>query len=446
VTTTPSLPMLYFLVEESARELDSRILLGTVAAEQGMSSCIVPQWLIWKKFDVLPPGILLFKGSNTVQTQHMIAARKSGHLVATLEEEALGLTQPLEIERQFDIRTPEACDLVLAQGSHLRDVIAAKFPAAVDRIVVTGNPRVDLLRPPFSHAIETEGEKIKKIHGDYVLINTNYGAINPRIEDTYAFFNMCQQVGNIDPDRPEDWDDFMGRCDWEKGNLDLLTRVIGAFLLDPEYPKLIIRPHPAENIAKWREAYRGVENVSIIREGDHGPWTLGAKLMIHTGCTTGLEAALLGTSVLCLEGGISDWHGVHTSNFVNPTAATVDDAVEMIDHALSDNSPIARESEATRQALERNTLPWPEDLAANKVISALRALAARAEFRGATAKDVLAFQTGGQKPSKNKIDPLAFTNESVSRVAAGFASDLGHTTPPSVRSNGSGMIVVSPSE
>jgi surface carbohydrate biosynthesis protein len=436
--------MLYFLIEETARELSSRILLGTVAAEQGLSSCIVPQWSVWKRFASLPPGIVLFKGCNGVQARHMNAARQSGHLVAALEEEALGLSYDLEIERQFAPEIADACDLILAQGDHLRDVISKKFPNAREKTIVTGNPRVDLLRPPFSREILTQGQIKSRTHGDYVLINTNLGAINPRIEDTYAFFHMCRQIGVIDPGPDQGWVEFSGRCDWEWGNLDLLTRVIGAYLLRSDYPPLVIRPHPAENISKWQEAYRGVDRVSVILEGGHAPWTTGAKLMIHSGCTTGLEAALLERPVLCLEGGISEWHHVHTSNVVNRTATSVNGAMAAIDHVLSGTGLAQTTDGEKRRELERNVLPWPEDFAANRIIAALRGLAERAQTPAISWRDVFDFKADEFRPSAHKIDPASFTPEAVSDIAAGFAADLGHDLAPVVRSNASGMILMSP--
>jgi surface carbohydrate biosynthesis protein len=438
--------MLYFLIEESSRELSSRILLATIAAEQGLSSCIVPQWTVWKRFDMLPPGIILFKGSNSFQTKYMVAAQKSGHLVAALEEEALGLSLDLEIERQFDPGIADACHLVLAQGDHLRAVIAKKTPSLAEKIVVTGNPRVDLLRPPFSHNILARSQKIRDAYGDYVLVNSNIGAINPRIEDTYAFFRMCRQVGIINPNRPQDWVDFLGRCDWEWGNLALLTRVIGAYLLRSDYPRLIIRPHPAEDAAKWHEAYRDVNGVSVIQDGDHAPWTAGARLMIHTGCTTGMEAALLGTPVLCLEGGTSAWHRIHTSNFVNRVAADAEEAMAVIDRALAQEEQAPMTERDLRNALKNNVLPWPDDLAANRIIAAIRGLADRTQFGGASVQAVLDFQSHDYEPSEHKIDPSTFTADAVSEVASGFASDLGHDKSPTVRSNRSRMIILSPSK
>jgi surface carbohydrate biosynthesis protein len=437
-------PMFYFLIEESARELASRVLLGVIAAEQGMTSCIVPQWLVWRRFEALPPGVVLFKGCNKIQTEHMFAARRAGHRVAAIEEEALGLSLASELERQFDPRIADACDLLLAQGEHLREILLAKHPRLTDRIATTGNPRADLLRPPFSDQIKAAGQQLRDTHGKYVLINTNIGAINPRVEDTYAFFQMCRTVGIIDPDNPEDWSEFLGRCEWERGNLDLLTKVIGAYLAHPGAPKLVIRPHPAEDVSKWREAYRDVPGVSIVQEGDHAPWTAGAALMLHTGCTTGLEAALLETPVLCLEGGGSTWHQVHTSNHVNPTAPDVERAMALIIRALAQQSDLPDLAAHQRQAIERHILPWPEDLATNRVVGAIQGLANTLDAGAGSAAIPAVFEDQDFQTSEDKIDPGAFNTEAITKTAEGFASDLKLNAPPIVTSLGTGIITLSP--
>ena len=108
MTDPKPFPMIYFLIEETARELRSRVLLGTVAAERGLSTCIVPQWMAWTRFERLPRGIMVFKGNNSFQTSHMMAAHKAGHVVAAVEEEVLGVSDEKEIERLFDPKTVDA--------------------------------------------------------------------------------------------------------------------------------------------------------------------------------------------------------------------------------------------------------------------------------------------------------------------------------------------------
>ena len=261
------------------------------------------------------------------------------------------------------------------------------------------------------------------------------------MEDTYAFYSTCIQVGVITEDEPKDRADFLEWCGWERANLDLLTEVIGSYLDRPKVPRLIIRPHPSENAEKWRKAYQGVAKVSIIREGDHLAWTAAANLLIHTGCTTGTEAVILGTPALSLKGGDSDWHRLLTSNHVNQTSDSVESALNLVSAHLAGGSVCRVLPPEKRLALERSVLPWPNDLAARRVIAALRLLGQRLE---APSRSIMNIQPDDFQISEDKVIPASFTTKAVSELAYSFAADLGHVAPPVIRSNEAGIIRVEP--
>jgi hypothetical protein len=58
---------------------------------------------------------------------------------------------------------------------------------------------------------------------------------------------------------------------------------------------LVIRPHPSENAAAWQDAAHGLANVRVLHEGSMVPWLMAAHVLIHNGCTSAVEASVLGT-------------------------------------------------------------------------------------------------------------------------------------------------------
>jgi hypothetical protein len=60
----------------------------------------------------------------------------------------------------------------------------------------------------------------------------------------------------------------------------------------------IIRPHPSEDILNWKNALSGLKNVHVIFEGSAIDWIMGALVVIHTGCTTGIESWALRKPVI----------------------------------------------------------------------------------------------------------------------------------------------------
>jgi len=60
----------------------------------------------------------------------------------------------------------------------------------------------------------------------------------------------------------------------------------------------VIRPHPEESLNKYFEYFKNNHNIFIARGGSVIPWIISSKLVIHYDCTTGLEAALSGKTVV----------------------------------------------------------------------------------------------------------------------------------------------------
>jgi hypothetical protein len=69
---------------------------------------------------------------------------------------------------------------------------------------------------------------------------------------------------------------------------------------------LVVRPHPSEGHEAWDAAAAGCGNVVVAFEGSVVPWLVGARALIHNGCTTAVEAAVLGTPSLAYRPVTSD--------------------------------------------------------------------------------------------------------------------------------------------
>ena len=56
----------------------------------------------------------------------------------------------------------------------------------------------------------------------------------------------------------------------------------------------VIRTHPEESDKTYKELLGHLSNVTVIHKDSVYPWISGAEIVIHAGCTTGLEASMLG--------------------------------------------------------------------------------------------------------------------------------------------------------
>jgi hypothetical protein len=62
----------------------------------------------------------------------------------------------------------------------------------------------------------------------------------------------------------------------------------------------VLRPHPSENLTFYKQAFASFKNVAVTRDENVLPWIRAAKLVVHSNCTTGIEAVLAGRPVVNL--------------------------------------------------------------------------------------------------------------------------------------------------
>ena len=59
--------------------------------------------------------------------------------------------------------------------------------------------------------------------------------------------------------------------------------------------KVILRPHPGENISIWRDICQDFENIKVVYDHQNTcSWILASQYIISTNCHTSMEAYLLG--------------------------------------------------------------------------------------------------------------------------------------------------------
>lgn len=370
-------PSIYILVEESARELTGKTLVAAIAARRGFSVVIGQQWLLIDNLMDLPPGLILFKGNNGVQHRNMKRAKRAGHMVASIEEEALIVIDETELRRLYDTGVNATCDLFLAHGRAQADLLSAWFPGINARVVVTGNPRIDLFRPEFLKRIHQEAARIRDEYGRYILFNLNYGTINSGYGDVLGYFDACVS-GNIYNPRDSADDRLFGDLvQWENDNLAAMAQAIAR--LDRDLPSIgmVVRPHPSERLEVWQQALLEHPRVAVVRAGSHLPWTLASEIMVHTSCTTGAEAYLAGHAALSLCPSENALTKGFLSNLVNPVFRTAAAACDHIINRLDGHTaPTEADQAATTEArlatvVDHHLAARRGKLAAERIVDAI---------------------------------------------------------------------------
>ncbi len=279
--------ILYLPVETAARELDAKLLLALYALRQGFEVVIGSHTRLNAMIHRMPRGLYLLHTFNRPRRRIVRIVSAAGHRIVAWDEEGLvWLSEEVYAKRRVDHEVLRHVSRIYAWGDQHAE--ALRRAGVQGDIRILGNPRADLLRPELRGLHAEAARRLKERHGDFILINSNFGWLN------YAL--MPRDNGN-----PEAR--LRALAERSGHPLDYLRyrqAVFDAFLellpiLSEEFPDraIIVRPHPSESPEAWKAVADGLPNVKVVYDSHLVAWLMAAGAMIHNGCTTAVEYALL---------------------------------------------------------------------------------------------------------------------------------------------------------
>ena len=308
---TSKKPVLLMPVENQVRELDARLLLACVAARRGLTSIIGPKRDIESRIASFPRGIYLSKSLRVAKRKIFPLARKLGHEIVSWDEEALVHLPP---ETYFTRRLPrkglENVSHLFAWGEDNAELWRQypKLPAGMP-IHVTGNPRGDLLRPETRAFYEEDSEKIRDTYGNFILINTNFNHVNAFYPEQNLFQPVKEQgeeakFGQAARGMTREYAE--GLRDHKQAIFEHFQKMIPD--LEKAFPdyNIIVRPHPTENQEVYHRIAAQCERVYVTNEGNVVPWLMATRVLLHHGCTTGVEAYAMGVPSISYRATVND--------------------------------------------------------------------------------------------------------------------------------------------
>lgn len=278
-------------VETQVREMDAKLLLGCIAVENGFPVIIGSRAFLHFRVDSIPRGVYLAKSMRSLSIRMFGILRKLGHEIVAWEEEALLREPDLEYyQKRLSPITMRQVSHLIAWGPDDANAFR-RYPGYQGaEIHITGNPRGDLMRPELREFYRPEADALRGQFGDFVLVNTNFAAVNhfhPQLSD---FHKATAKDG---PNVANQFDIDNGRHKLAlfhhfQKMLPFLCESLGS-------ANVVVRPHPTENHAIWNAIAARYENLHVANDGNVIPWLMAAKALIANGCTTQVEAGVLGT-------------------------------------------------------------------------------------------------------------------------------------------------------
>ncbi|MFU8804295.1 MAG: surface carbohydrate biosynthesis protein [Bradymonadaceae bacterium] len=331
-----------FPVETITRELDSMLFLGVLCARRDNRVFIGRHDVLMKLSHFLEGGVYMGKDAIrprfTRNLKDHTTLKDRGFVFMHLDTEGAVYTGGEDdwrdsLKARLDPTVLSPRDFVLTWGDFQRDHYRSLKPLCAENIRTTGHPRFDLYKEAYRSYYAPQTRVLNERYGDFILINTNLARANNKMGPGFVFSPSSGYHRNQPATRQETVEMWTYK-----------THVLTAFVqlvhrLNHEFPHtpIVVRPHPSENDDFYRLVFNGLENVHVVYEGAVTPWLLACKILIHDGCTTGLEAHFGDRKIINYKAAAADKHlDYYLPNLFGTTCHTEDEVLAGLETILSD--------------------------------------------------------------------------------------------------------------
>ena len=279
-------------IEVQRRELDAKLVVAAIAVSRGYKVLVGQDRIIRRLARFLPKGILFDKSIGGKGDRKVYRYNSLGYQIAAMDEEATGflVTPEMFMETRMAPDTLAMTRRWFCISETVREMCVDKYPKFAEIFVTTGLGRTDTWQKPLVEMYRDDAEKFRNRLGRFILFNSNFGVPNHARGEHF----VAKQLSRVESMYDAELTGFGQLLRENKANLeayvDVLPKILKWF---PEH-KVVIRPHPAENVQFWRDKFREEPRICVEDEGVVTAWILASEFMIHHGCTTGVEAEIMG--------------------------------------------------------------------------------------------------------------------------------------------------------
>jgi len=275
------------ILDNIYRDLDGICILASELKKIGLDTFIVPFNLMQHELYFVDFDYVLFNFYRKYNVSLIKELLNSGVCVGVLDTEG-GIFSNLE---NF-FKTWPSESVVLEHPNFSYFFWGKKlFNLAINGFIKKGNakltgcPRFDVYKQTY----------LNRIEGDYILFNTNYSFYSPKFSTgKKELMSTIRMIGNS-----AFYKKIFNEQKIERNETVNLIKYISS----KTSKKIIIRPHPFENSIFYEKIFKTYNNVSVEIKGTVKNAIDGAFIVIQRGCSTGLEARLMGKVTIS-----PDWH------------------------------------------------------------------------------------------------------------------------------------------
>jgi surface carbohydrate biosynthesis protein len=364
--TLTDIPTILFPIEISTRELDSKLVMASALAAQGCRTIVgykeAMKTVARGSRRVIWQGKSLFSSKTTDHVADDLLKNESAimfiHDEGGIHQVSAWKQNVLKKHRVDDLRSRDV-SRICVWGNKQKEVISAFADELSDVLTVTGSPRFDLCQPRFGWLVNEEEQNEITACSPYILVCTRFVNAAHAEGQEVPFQRRMYSTGwpkSFDAKAIAD----VVFTQWQQAVHDFADLVVLVKELALSYPNytLVLRPHPSESVAFYKQAFSRFPNVTVRRDKSVLAWIRSAALVLHSNCTTGIEAVLAERPVVNLlpaSAGRTDLD-LEVAREAGCVAVSIPDALEKIAQILAGTPAVQSWSPDARAILNNLTM------------------------------------------------------------------------------------------
>lgn len=279
---------IYLFIEVKNRELASKLLLAMEAARRG-HDVYLGDLRPYINRNLLKPGIFHHKSvTPAIHRVNQLKKLKEKNFKITSQDEEAGHLNDHPDEftsTRYGNNTINFVEKIFTWGKFDYTSLIKKYPKFKKKFINSGNPRVDFWK-----------KKNIKYYDSNLVGHKNYILISSNFETICAYNNFAKTI-QLHRDLGYFKRGLTEEILYEKASKEYLifkdfVKLIKKISVKFPQKKIIFRPHPIEIVDDWIKIFYDYKNIIVTNTGEISNWITNSKLVIHNGCTGGLEASL----------------------------------------------------------------------------------------------------------------------------------------------------------
>ncbi len=296
--------LIYIPIEVKTRELITKLFFIANNISENYIFFIGDKMATKNATSCLGKGVYFYKSINWYDTPHINRIKSKGNVYISLDEEG-GVTQSNKsnflsiLNRRSSELNVSLTDKIFTWGNFDFDGWRTKYKKYKNKIVKTGSPRFDLWRKEVYLKIFKDEILYLKKYSPYIFIPStfinSYEWLKKEIEHEKKMNrgNRKEPPGFLKKRIKQSKDSYKSYLAYVKMIKELSTK----------FPKkkIIIKPHPKENVIDWKRKLNiknKYSNIIIDNKFDLTAYIAASESVIFTETIAGMQSAIMGKKTI----------------------------------------------------------------------------------------------------------------------------------------------------